>query len=590
MLFRKYDLVGSMNQASNPFTMPDNDFLYLKNISQDEFGALQKDGGYTIYGTMQAGSGGTQLFNYVKVDGTNKLIAITGTDLQGATGTTWANIDTSEFTAGKQASEANFLDRLYLATDDKNLVYTDGSSVLDFTLVSQGNTYTLGDSTTQFDITNPAGTTWRYTYDGTGTDPLLSTYITVGDTVVIAAQNFNANNNETATVTAVTSTYFEITSAAGTAETNKTIGTGSIKVWGTVRGKYLAVMEDIMFLGHLTHTHNRNQVVYTKSGTHQFFKDSESYKTTSNKVTVDGEITGIKSFRGLLYIFTSTGLYYFNISNLEVKLLYSHGTTSHHSIKELWGNLVWADRSGIHMFNGEGLPQNISRKIQNKQINSLWKLIDGANWSSLYANVKDDKYRLSVGTLTGTMPGDSGAQTNVVLIFDYAKNAWSFLSNHPKGQWVNFIDSNGDEQELFCDPSSRAVYKRDYSYSHNGTAITAVARTQYYHMGSPEIDKTFQRCFIMVRPQNQSTKYITVKTAYNGTNSYTTVVDNSTGNKLSLSGATTESHVIKRVDMVNPNVGHTISYEFSNADDGINFGILGFTQTYKEKSFNTNVS
>jgi hypothetical protein len=31
---------------------------------------------------------------------------------------------------------------------------------------------TMGSATTQFDITNPAGTTFRYTWDGTGTDPL----------------------------------------------------------------------------------------------------------------------------------------------------------------------------------------------------------------------------------------------------------------------------------------------------------------------------------------------------------------------------------------------------------------------------------
>lgn len=593
-LFRKYDLIGSMNQASNPFTMPENDFLYLRNISQDEFGAIQKDGGYTIYGTMQSGTGGTQLFDYVKNDGTHKLIAITGTDLQGASGTTWSNISTSVFTSGNIADFDNFLDRAYIAVEDKNLRYYDGSTLSSTDQVGSGNFYSLGSSTTQFDITNPSGTTWRFTYDGTGTDPELTTYITVGDTIVIQAQNFNANNKGTYVVTAVSGTgsgsYFEISDSTGTVESNKTIGTGYIYVYGTVRGKYLAVMEQVMYLGGITHTHDRNEVVYTKVGTHQFFEDGESYKTTSKIIRVDGEVTGLYVYRGLLYIFTSTGLWYHNPSNLETKLLYNHGTTSNHSIKELWGNLIWVDRAGIHMFNGDSLPQNIVRKLQNRHINSVWNLINDTNWAKLFAGVKDDKYYLSVGTLTATMPGDSGALTNVVIVFDYSKNAWSLLDNHPLGSWTTFIDSNSTEQMMFCNFSSRAVYKRDYSYSHNGSAINAVARTQYYNMGSPEIDKTFYRCYVMVKPQNQNTKYITVKVAYDGSNSYTTVVDNSTDNKLALDGATTTSHKIKRVDMINPNVGHTISYEFSNADDTINFAVLGFTQTYKEKSFNVNVS
>lgn len=82
--------------------------------------------------------------------------------------------------------------------------------------------------TTQFDITNPAGTTFRYTWDGTGTDPSLPGTAVAGQTVQIQAQNFTAANNGTYTVTAVGTNYFEITNASGVAETDKTVGTGYI--------------------------------------------------------------------------------------------------------------------------------------------------------------------------------------------------------------------------------------------------------------------------------------------------------------------------------------------------------------------------
>lgn len=81
---------------------------------------------------------------------------------------------------------------------------------------------------TQFDITNPSGTTFRYTYDGTGTAPLFVTNgLASGNAVVINSVNFNANNNGTFITTAVAETYFEITNAAGVAEDNKTIGLNS---------------------------------------------------------------------------------------------------------------------------------------------------------------------------------------------------------------------------------------------------------------------------------------------------------------------------------------------------------------------------
>jgi hypothetical protein len=89
-------------------------------------------------------------------------------------------------------------------------------------------TKSLGDSTTQFDIT-ASGTTYRYTYDNTGTDPDIDACIYVNSQVVINAQNFTAANNGTFLVTGVSTNYFEVTNASGVAESNKTIGTGSIK-------------------------------------------------------------------------------------------------------------------------------------------------------------------------------------------------------------------------------------------------------------------------------------------------------------------------------------------------------------------------
>lgn len=105
-----------------------------------------------------------------------------------------------------------------------------------------------GSSTTQFDITNPSGTTFRYTYDGTGTDPVINgTTYPVGALVSIQCQNFNSSNNGIFSVTGSGSNYFEITNASGVVESNKTIGTGylvvSSETWTKPTGLKYIVLE-----------------------------------------------------------------------------------------------------------------------------------------------------------------------------------------------------------------------------------------------------------------------------------------------------------------------------------------------------------
>lgn len=98
-----------------------------------------------------------------------------------------------------------------------------------------GTVTAIGAADTQFDITNPSGTTIRYTWDTTGTDPgITAAAFPVGTKVYINAQNFNAANNSTGeadgtfSVTGSGTNYIEITNAAGVVESNKTIGTGSM--------------------------------------------------------------------------------------------------------------------------------------------------------------------------------------------------------------------------------------------------------------------------------------------------------------------------------------------------------------------------
>jgi len=146
------------------------------------------------------------------------LWGTTGDELLNNNGTYWISRDTLSSSSAHFMTYFQKFDRLY---------FTDSNT--EVRSITTNNGVSLGDSTTQFDITNPAGTTFRYTFDGTGTNPnISSSTVPTGTVIDIDAQNFNSANNVTAFVTNSGTNFFEITNASGVVESNKTIGSGSI--------------------------------------------------------------------------------------------------------------------------------------------------------------------------------------------------------------------------------------------------------------------------------------------------------------------------------------------------------------------------
>lgn len=89
----------------------------------------------------------------------------------------------------------------------------------------------LGSVTTQFTITNPSGTTFRYTYNGVGTDPGISNLtIYIGQAISIQSSAMNAANIGVFAVTGVGSNYFEVTNASGVSESNKALTSGYLDI------------------------------------------------------------------------------------------------------------------------------------------------------------------------------------------------------------------------------------------------------------------------------------------------------------------------------------------------------------------------
>ncbi len=105
-----------------------------------------------------------------------------------------------------------------------------------------------GASTSRFDITNPAGDTYRYTWDGGGTDPNINaTTLPAGSRITIFSTGGSAmdsaNQNSAANpyfiVTGSGANYFEVTNTTpGVVESNKTLGSGGSMTGGPVTKNY----------------------------------------------------------------------------------------------------------------------------------------------------------------------------------------------------------------------------------------------------------------------------------------------------------------------------------------------------------------
>lgn len=143
---------------------------------------------------------------------------------------------------GENASPDDFIETSAGAGDAGKVPKLNASGQLDQSFHKKPirRTYTygppLGASNSQFDITRPGtpnANTTRYTWDGNGTDPgINSTTFPVGARVWIKINS--AGNSGEFIVTASGANYFEITNASGTAESNKTLSDGFLRVFKDV--------------------------------------------------------------------------------------------------------------------------------------------------------------------------------------------------------------------------------------------------------------------------------------------------------------------------------------------------------------------
>jgi hypothetical protein len=133
-------------------------------------------------------------------------------------------------------SSSNLLTTIAVQADSQSTSYTDGSHSTGFGWFLFYKSTSVGSAFTDFNITNPVGTTFRYTWGSNGDNPNILARCSIGSEVVISAPNFNVANQGTFIVTgtgtdiSVNREYFEVTNALGVVESGVNLIGGSMLI------------------------------------------------------------------------------------------------------------------------------------------------------------------------------------------------------------------------------------------------------------------------------------------------------------------------------------------------------------------------
>jgi len=483
----KQNLSGGMNQSVDNQLIENNESPLLKNVVLDKLGNWSSRKGTSKLGGTTAGADRVWgLGTYDKADGTHTFFRVVNRDLEKLTEntSTWAAVDTDEWTASKKVNTVNFLNRMYLGCEDGTtaLSYTTGTTITDVAptigghhLAVNKSILAVGGNSLKPEVLFYSQPETDKFYDKTGTCA-ADADVAGANTVTLTDSQFEA--------------YHE----------------GAAYLYNSTEGV-------IHFITGFT----SGTVVTTDAATSSW--DNDTVYVLIDYFSQDGKCTGIASFQEKFISFDEDNMYQWDPQSTWSNKISGYGCVNERTIKNVSGSLIWADREGIYLYNGSSKPVDISNKIKDDIDGyGLFDLINPSNFSQLSAGSFDGKYYLSVGDLSTVSGAPASAVTNAELVFNVASGAWTLNSRDDEPVvYSTFINSTGAKDLYYGEKSALAVYKMntgttDADSSTGTTAISFEARTPHYQFGNPSIEYRISQVYVKYK----STGEVVVTYSSNG--------------------------------------------------------------------------
>jgi len=464
------NLSGGMNQSVDNQLIENNESPLLKNVILDKVGNWASRKGTDLLGSVTAGSDQVYgLGTYDESDGTHTFFRVCNRDLEKFNGTdTWSAVDTDEWPASKKVNMVNFLDRMYLGSEDgaTALAYTTGTTITDVAPTIGGHILAVNKSMLAVGGNSIMPNVIFYSqpntdtfYDSTGT---------------CAANADSAGANTVTTTTEIFEAYHE----------------GAAYIYNTTDSEI-----------HLITGFTDGDTVTTDAATSGW--DNDTVYVLIDYFTQDGEVTGITSYQGNFISFDEENMYVWDPASTWSEKIPGFGCVNERTIKNVNGYLIWADREAVYMYNGSGRPVDISQKIKDPVDGyGLFDLISSSNYSQMAAGAFDGKYYLSVGDLSTLSGAPASAITNAELVFDTSNGAWILNSRDDEPVvYSTFINSSGSKDLYYGEETAMAVYKMNTGSTDDNSAGTAgaisvEARTPHYTFNDPTLEYRIQAFYV----------------------------------------------------------------------------------------------
>lgn len=460
-----------MNQSINNQLVENNESPLLKNVVLDKIGTWSSRKGTTKLGGTTAGSDRIWgLGAYNETDGTHTFFRVANRDLEKLTEatSTWASVDDDEWPASKKVNMVNFMDRMYLGSEDgaTALAYTSGTTITDIApkigghclAVNKSRLAVGGNSIMPNVIFFTQASTDRF-YDKTGT---------------CAANADSAGANTVTTTADVFEAYHE----------------GAAYLYNSTDG----VLRFIIGFTDAT--------TVTTDGDTSGWNDDTVY-VLIDYFAQDGGCKGIVSFQEKFVSFDEDNMYSWDPSSTWSYKTPGFGCVNERTIVNVDGYLIWVDREAIYLYDGSSRPIDISSKIKDGVDGyGLFDLINPSNFSQLAAGSFDGKYYLSVGDLSTQTGAPASAITNAEFVYNVASSSWTINSRDDEPVvYSTFIGSTGAKDLYYGEKTNLAVYKMntgttDADSATGTSAISVEARSPHYTFQDPTIQYRISAFFI----------------------------------------------------------------------------------------------
>lgn len=478
------NLSAGMNQSINTSLVENNESPHLENVTLQMPGVWASRKGLSHLGnttTTSDGVWGLESYEYTSSGvRTRKLVKITQRDLyvynEGSS--SWGTaVDTDEWPADTRVNGVNFLNRLYLGSEDgaTPLSYTTGSTITDITPAIGGHCLAVNRNSLAVGGNSIKPNIIFYT------NPYTDTFHSLTATV-------DASSNGTNIITTSGSDAFEARYTKGGILYNTTDGQmARVTKWNDAR--------DVTIDTNVADTW-----------------DTDTVYLMMNSFEQEGACTGIVGYEQGFVSFDEDNMYVWDpLSTWHTKYP-GFGCTSHRSIQVINGFVVWVGREGLNVYANGQYPENITKKINNSVTGEgIWNLFSKANLESVSSGSRprENIWVISLGDLSTNITAPASAKTNVQLEVDLTKFAFT-INTYPSEAVVftSFTNTDGERDLYYGEADNAAVfrmYQNDYDILQDDTQenIELDFRSPHYVLGDQDVTRTINQIVVRYKATDE---------------------------------------------------------------------------------------